>query len=168
MRTACAARVVGTVRDPAALSSAVRQHGDRLHVEVLDIRQRSRVIAAVRSGIARFGRLDVVANNAGHGLVGAVEEVGEDQARAIVDTNLFGAPWVSQAVLPQLRRQRYGHILQISIVGGVGAMPTMGLYNASKRGLEGFSEALAGEVAADGIRDDRRAGQLRDRVGHQQ
>lgn len=145
-------RVVATVRDADALAGSVRRHAERLHVEVLDVRDRARVTAAVEAGISRFGRLDVVVNNAGHGLVGAIEEVDEHQARAVIDTNLFGALWVSQAALPHLRRQGRGHIVQISTVGAVGAMPTMGLYNAGKWGLEGFSEALAGEVAAFGIR----------------
>jgi NAD(P)-dependent dehydrogenase (short-subunit alcohol dehydrogenase family) len=107
---------------------------------------------AVDAGARHFGRLDVVVNNAGYGLVGAIEEVAEAEARAIIDTNLLGALWVSQAALPHLRRQGSGHIVQISTVGAVGAMPTMGLHNASKWALEGFSEALAAEVAPFGIR----------------
>lgn len=145
-------RVVATVRSADALADLVEAHPGTLHVEVLDVRDRAAVGVAVAAGVERFGRLDVVVNNAGHGLVGTIEEVGEDEARGILDTNLLGALWVTQAALPHLRAQGSGHIVQVSTVGGVGAMPTMGLYNASKWGLEGFSEALAGEVAGLGIR----------------
>ncbi len=118
----------------------------------MDVRDRVRIFGAIDDGVERFGRLDVVVNNAGYGLVGAIEELSEAEARAIIETNLFGALWTTQAALPHLRRQRAGHIVQVSTVGAVGAMPAFGLYNASKWALEGFSEALAGEVARFGIR----------------
>ena len=108
--------------------------------------------AAVTGAQARFGRLDVLINNAGYGLFGAIEEVSEAEARAQLETNLFGALWVTQAVLPIMRAQRSGHIIQISSIGGVNAFPTVGLYHASKWGLEGFSQSLAAEVAGFGIK----------------
>ena len=145
-------RVLATVRDPGALDDVVAARSEQLHVELVDVRDRDVVRRAVDQGVERFGRLDVVVNNAGYGLVGAIEELSERDARAIIDTNLFGAIWTTQAVLPHLRRQGEGHIVQISTVGAVGAMPTFGLYNASKWALEGFSEALAGEVARFGLR----------------
>jgi NAD(P)-dependent dehydrogenase (short-subunit alcohol dehydrogenase family) len=145
-------RVIATVRDPSTLAQALADHPDLLHVRVLDVRDRIAVEHGVASGLDRFGRIDVVVNNAGHGLVGAIEEVDETLAREILDTNIFGALWVTRAALPYLRRQGTGHIVQISTVGAVGAMPTMGLYNATKWALEGFSEALAGEVAQFGVR----------------
>ena len=107
---------------------------------------------AVERAVVRHGRLDVLVNNAGYGLIGAIEEVSEDDARAIVDTNTLGPLWLSQAVIPIMRNQGSGHIVQVSTVGAVGTMPLLGLYNASKWGLEAFSEAMAAEVAAFGIR----------------
>lgn len=145
-------RVIATVRDPRALDDLAVEKGSRLHVEVLDVRDRGCVHRAVEAGVAALGRLDVVVNNAGYGLVGAIEEIAEHDARAIVDTNLFGAVWLTQAALPHLRRQGSGDIVQISTVGAVGSMPTFGMYNASKSALEAFSEALAGEVARFGVR----------------
>ena len=100
----------------------------------------------------RFGRLDVVVNNAGYGLFGTIEEVSESEARAQLETNLFGALWVTQAALPVMRAQGSGHIIQVSSIGGVNAFPTVGLYHASKWGLEGFSQSLAAEVAGFGIK----------------
>jgi NAD(P)-dependent dehydrogenase (short-subunit alcohol dehydrogenase family) len=145
-------RVVATARRPAVLEDLAGEHPDALRVLPLDVRDRAAVFATVERALASFGRLDIVVNNAGYGLVGAVEEVAESEARRHLDTNLFGPLWVCQAVLPHLRRQRSGHIVQISSTGGVGAMPLFGLYNAGKWALEGLSEALAGEVASSGIR----------------
>ena len=145
-------RVVGTVRGPAALEDLVERYPGRVDVEVLDVRDRTAIVEAVDRAVVAAGRIDIVVNNAGYGLVGMIEEVSEAEARSIIDTNLLGALWVSQAVLPHLRRQESGHIVQISTVGGVGTMPGFGLYNAGKWALEGFSEALAAEVAGMGIR----------------
>jgi len=94
----------------------------------------------------------VVINNAGYGLFGTIEEVSESEARAQLETNLFGALWVTQAALPFMRAQGSGHIIQVSSIGGVNAFPTVGLYHASKWGLEGFSQSLATEVAGFGIK----------------
>ena len=91
-------------------------------------------------------------NNAGYGLFGSIEEVSEEQARAQIETNLFGALWVTQAALPFMRQQGSGHVVQVFSIGGVHAFPTIGLYHASKWGLEGFTQALAGEVAGLGIK----------------
>lgn len=118
----------------------------------LDPADRHACRQAVEEAHASAGRLDVVVNNAGYGLVGAIEEVGEAEARAIVDVDLFGPLWVTQAALPFMRERGSGHIVQVSSTGGVGAMPLFGLYNAAKWGLEGFTEALAGEVKQMGIR----------------
>lgn len=145
-------RVVATLRRPEMLQDLVETHPESLRALRLDVRDRSAVLAVVEQARAAFGRLDVVINNAGYGLVGAVEEVTEAEAREQMETNFFGALWVTQAVLPVLRAQRSGHIVQISSVGGVGTMPAFGLYNASKWALEAFSEALAAEVADLGIR----------------
>lgn len=101
---------------------------------------------------AAHERLDVVVNNAGYGLFGAIEELSEEQARAQIETNLFGALWVTKTALPILREQGSGHIIQVSSIGGVQAFPTLGLYHASKWGLEAFSQSLAGEVAGFGVK----------------
>lgn len=129
-----------------------RACSDALRLVRLDVRIREEVDSAVAAGIDYFGQLDVVVNNAGFGLVGAIEEVSADDVAGIVETNFLGALWVTQAVLPHLRARQSGHIVQISTVGGVGAMPTFGMYNATKWALDGFSAALAAEVAGFGIR----------------
>lgn len=124
---------------------------ERLAVHRLDVRDRDAAHAAVDAAVERFGRVDVLVNNAGYGLVGAIEEASEADARQIVDTDLLGALWLSQAVVAPMREQGSGRILQISTTGAIGSMPTFGLYNAAKWGLEGFSEALAAEVRGFGI-----------------
>jgi NAD(P)-dependent dehydrogenase (short-subunit alcohol dehydrogenase family) len=145
-------RVVATVRDDRALDDLTGEFPEALRVLVLDVRDRAAVRRIVDKAVEQFQRLDVVVNNAGYGIVGMTEEVSEREVRDHLDTNLLGALWVTQAVLPQLRKQRSGHIVQISSVGGVGAMPGLGLYNTGKWALEAFSEALAGEVASFGVR----------------
>jgi len=118
----------------------------------LDVNDKAKVGAAINQARAAFGRLDVVVNNAGYGLFGAIEEISESEARAQIETNLFGALWVTQAALPIMRAQGSGHLIQVSSIGGVNAFPTIGLYHASKWGLEGFSQSLAAEVARFGIK----------------
>lgn len=124
----------------------------RLTILQLDPADRAACQRAIEKAVQVTGRLDVLVNNAGYGLVGAIEEVSEPEARAILDVDLFSPLWLTQAALPYMRRQSAGHIVQISSTGGVGAMPFLGLYNAAKWGLEGFSEALASEVRPLGIR----------------
>lgn len=148
---ASGARVIGTVRTEGAFSEVVAAHPHAAHELVLDVRDREAVSEQIAGAGEVYGRLDVVVNNAGYGLVGAIEELGEDEVRAQVDTNLLGAIWVTQDAITQLRAAGGGEIVQISTVGAVGSMATFGLYNASKWGLEGFSEALAQEVSQFGI-----------------
>ncbi len=145
-------QVIATARDVKTLAPLVERYRDRVAAVSLDVTSRPAVFAAVDAAKERFGRIDVAVNNAGYGLFGAVEEVSEAEARDQIETNLFGALWVTQAVLPIMRAQRSGHILQVSSIGGVNAFPTVGLYHASKWGLEGFSTSLAAEVAPFGIR----------------
>jgi len=145
-------RVAATARDVATLQPLVQQYGDRVLAITLDVDDKAAVDAAVAQTIARFERIDVAVNNAGYGLFGAIEEVSEAEARAQMETNFFGALWVTQAVLPQMRAQGSGHIIQVSSIGGVNAFPTVGLYHASKWALEGFSQSLAIEVAPFGIK----------------
>ncbi|MEU2106667.1 SDR family NAD(P)-dependent oxidoreductase [Nocardia sp. NPDC019255] len=142
-------RVVATARNPQSLADIA---DDRLTVLPLDVRDHASVIATVDKAFALMGTIDVIVNNAGYGLVGAVEELTETQIRDQMDTNFFGALWVSRAALPHLREQGSGHIVQISTVGAVGSLPLFGLYNASKWALEGFSASLADEVRPFGIR----------------
>jgi NAD(P)-dependent dehydrogenase (short-subunit alcohol dehydrogenase family) len=145
-------QVAATARDVQTLAPLVGRFGDRVAPLALDVTDRVAVFAAVAEAHRRFGRLDVAINNAGYGLFGAVEEVSEANARAQIDTNLFGALWVTQAVLPIMRAQGSGHIIQVSSIGGVNAFPTVGLYHASKWALEGFSQSLSVEVAGFGIK----------------
>jgi NAD(P)-dependent dehydrogenase (short-subunit alcohol dehydrogenase family) len=145
-------QVAATARNVSSLAPLVERYADNVAAISLDVTDRNAVAAAVKEAHARFGRLDVLVNNAGYGLFGAIEEISEAEARAQMETNLFGALWVTQAVLPIMRAQRSGHIIQVSSIGGVNAFPTVGLYHASKWGLEGFSQALAAEVATFGIK----------------
>jgi NAD(P)-dependent dehydrogenase (short-subunit alcohol dehydrogenase family) len=145
-------KVAATARDVNTLAPLLERYADRLMPIALDVTDRAAVFRAVKQAHANFGRLDVAINNAGYGLFGTIEELSEADARAQIETNLFGALWVTQAVLPIMRGQRSGHILQVSSIGGVSAFPTVGMYHASKWGLEGFSQSLAAEVAGFGIK----------------
>lgn len=145
-------KVAATARDVGSLAGLVAEYGDAVLPLPLDVTDRAAVAGAVRRAHDRFGRLDVVVNNAGHGLFGMVEELAEDDVRAQFDTNVFGALWVTQAVLPYLRAQGGGHIVNLSSVLGVAAFPSTGGYTAAKAALEGFSDALAQEVAAFGVK----------------
>lgn len=144
--------VAATARDLSSLDDLVEAYGDTLLPLSLDVTDRAAAFAAVAAAHERFGRLDVVVNNAGYGQFGMVEELSEDEARAQIETNLFGALWVTQAALPILRAQGSGHLLQVSSIGGVSAFPSVGIYHASKWALEGISQALAQEVAGFGIK----------------
>jgi NAD(P)-dependent dehydrogenase (short-subunit alcohol dehydrogenase family) len=144
-------RVAATARDPKTLDDLVERFGEAVLPLQLDVTEKAQVDATVARAAEHFGRLDVVVNNAGFGLFGAVEEITEEQARAQMETNFFGALWVTQAALPILRGQGSGHIIQVSSIAGVQAFPTLGLYHASKWALEGFSQSLAAEVEDLGI-----------------
>lgn len=144
--------VAATARNIESLESLVAAHGDAVLPISLDVTDRKAVFAAVAEAHEHFGRLDVVVNNAGYGQFGMVEELSEADCRDQVETNLFGAIWVTQAALPILRAQGNGHILQVSSIGGISAFPTVGIYHASKWALEGLSQALAQEVAGFGIK----------------
>src|ERR1700737_4955107 len=144
-------RVAATARDTSALDDLRGEYGDALLSLALDVTNREAAFGAVPQAYEHFGRLDIVVNNAGYGHFGMVEEISEQEARAQIETNLFGALWVTQAALPFLREQGSGHIVQVSSIGGISAFPTVGIYHASKWGLEGFSQALAQEVSEFGI-----------------
>lgn len=145
-------KVAATARDVSSLDDLAAKYGDALLPIQLDVTDRGAVFAAVRQAQEQFGRLDIVVNNAGYGQFGFVEELTEQEAREQIDTNLFGALWVTQAALPYLREQGGGHILQVSSIGGITAFGGLGMYHASKWALEGLSQALAQEVAAFGIK----------------
>jgi len=145
-------RVAATARNTDTVKDLVDAYGDNVLPITLDVTDKAAVDAAVNRAHDHFGRLDVVVNNAGFGLFGTVEEVSEAQARAQIETNLFGALWVTKAALPLMRAQGSGHIIQVSSIGGVNAFPLLGLYHASKWGLEGFTQSLAGEVGRFGIK----------------
>jgi NAD(P)-dependent dehydrogenase (short-subunit alcohol dehydrogenase family) len=143
--------VVATARNPDTLDDLVETYGERVLPLALDVTDSAAAHGAIARAHEEHGRLDVVVNNAGYGLFGAVEEVSEAQARAQMDTNFFGALWVTQAALPILREQRSGHIIQVSSIGGLLAFANIGMYNASKWALEAFSTSLAREVEEFGI-----------------
>jgi len=143
--------VVATARDTDQLRSLVARHGDAVLPLRLDVTDRAAVFAAVRQAAEHFGRLDVVVNNAGYGHFGMVEELTEAEVRAELETNFFGTLWVTQAVLPVLRAQGRGRLIQVTSEGGVRAFLGIGAYHASKWAVEGLSESLRKEVAGFGI-----------------
>ncbi|WP_312030389.1 SDR family oxidoreductase [Actinomycetospora sp. TBRC 11914] len=143
--------VAATARDASSLDDVVAQYGDRVLALTLDVTDRAACFDAVARAHEHFGRLDIVVNNAGYGHFGMIEELTEEEFRAQIETNVFGAMWVTQAALPIMREQGSGHLLQVSSIGGISAFQTVGAYHASKWALEGFSQALAQEVADFGI-----------------
>jgi NAD(P)-dependent dehydrogenase (short-subunit alcohol dehydrogenase family) len=145
-------RVAGTLRTPAQMAAFEAQAPDRALAVAMDITDRDQVEAGVAQTIEHFGRIDVVANNAGYGLVAAIEETSEAEAQAIFDANFFGGWRVTQATLPHLRAQRRGHILNFSAMGGFHGVPGLGIYGAAKAATDLYSEALAQEVAPFGIK----------------
>ena len=145
-------KVAATARSTDTLNDLVQRFGDSILPLKLDVANRDNCFAAMKAAHAHFGRLDVVVNNAGYGQFGMVEEISEDEARRQMETNFFGALWVTQAALPYLRAQNSGHILQVSSIGGVAAFTNLSMYHASKWALEAFSESLSQEVSEFGIK----------------
>ncbi len=143
---------VGTFRSRQQAANFTEQNEGKGLGLVMDVTQQEQVRAAFETVQTNFGRLDVLVNNAGFGFAGAVEEASDEEVRAVMEANFFGALEVTRQALPLFRQQKSGHILQISSHGGIKAFPGFGIYNAAKFALEGFSEALAGEVAPLGIR----------------
>lgn len=144
--------MAATARDTATLTDVAEKYGDALLPLRLDVNDREADFAAVKQAHDHFGRLDIVVNNAGYGQFGFIEELSEAEARDQIETNVFGALWVTQAALPFLRAQGSGHIIQVSSIGGITAFQNVGMYHASKWALEGFSQSLAQEVAPFGVR----------------
>jgi NAD(P)-dependent dehydrogenase (short-subunit alcohol dehydrogenase family) len=143
--------VVATARHPDAVESALPGFGDRLLAVPLDVTSEEQARAAVAQAVGHFGTIDVLVNNAGRGLLGAVEEISDAEARAVYDTNVFGLLTVTRAVLPVLRGQRSGRVLNISSVGGFTTGAGWGVYGSTKFAVEGLSEALHAELAPLGI-----------------
>lgn len=144
-------RVAATARKVSDLKELSDKYGDKVLALELDVNSREAAFAAVQQAQAHFGRLDIVVNNAGYGQFGFIEELSEKEARDQMETNVFGALWVTQAALPFLREQKSGHIIQVSSIGGITAFPMIGMYHASKWALEGFSQALAQEMEPFGV-----------------
>jgi NAD(P)-dependent dehydrogenase (short-subunit alcohol dehydrogenase family) len=145
--------VVATARRPEQLDELVQKYGDRVRAVALDVTDAGAARAAVQTAVEEFGALDVVVNNAGYANSTSIEDFSDDDFRAQIETNLFGVVNVTKAALPVLRRQRSGHFVQFSSIGGrVGGTPGMGAYQTAKFAVEGFSEVLANEVKPLGIK----------------
>jgi len=142
--------VVATARDITALQQRFGVH-ERLLAVPLDVTDEAQAAHAVEHALARFGRIDVLVNNAGFGLLGAVEESSADEVRRLYETNVFGLLKVTRAVLPSMRARRAGHVLNISSLGGYRSGPGFGIYCSTKFAVEGLSEALHAELAPLGI-----------------
>jgi NAD(P)-dependent dehydrogenase (short-subunit alcohol dehydrogenase family) len=146
-------RVVATARTPQQLDDLVQKYGDNVRAVALDVTDAEAARRAVQTAIDEFGRLDVVANNAGYANSAPIEEIEEADFRAQIETNLFGVVNVTKAALPLFRRQRGGHFLQFSSIGGrAGGTPGMGAYQTAKFAVEGFSEVLNNEVKPFGVK----------------
>ncbi|HEU4635845.1 MAG TPA: SDR family NAD(P)-dependent oxidoreductase, partial [Edaphobacter sp.] len=138
--------VVATARRVEQVADLEQRHPDRALAISLDVTNQQQVDQAVAATLERFGRVDVLVNNAGYGVIGAIEEVSDAEMEAVYATNVFGLVRVTRAFLPQLRKQRSGHILNLSSIGGLTATPGWGLYQSTKFAVEGLSESLAQEV----------------------
>jgi NAD(P)-dependent dehydrogenase (short-subunit alcohol dehydrogenase family) len=145
-------KVAATARNTEDLNDLVEAYGDAVFPVQLNVNNHDAVFAAVNQVKKHFGRIDTLINNAGYGLFGAIEETTEQQARAQMETNFFGLLWVTQAIIPIMREQGSGHIIQVSSVLGLVSLPVLGLYNASKYAVNGLSETLATEVKSFGIK----------------
>lgn len=144
--------VAATFRKPEQASAFTEQYGENGWGIVMDVTSEEQVNAGVQQALKKFGQIDVLVNNAGYGTIGAIEEFSLTEIRAQMETNFFGAVAVTKALLPLMRESGSGHIVQISSQAGFRAASGFGVYNASKFALEGFSEALAQEVASFGIK----------------
>ena len=142
--------VVATARDPASVIARFGEHPNLFPVR-LDVTREDQAQEAVKQAVKRFGRIDILLNNAGYGLLGAVEESSAVEVERLFATNVFGLLGVTRAVLPHLRQQRSGHVINVSSIGGYSAYLGWGVYGATKFAVEGITEALAAELAPLGI-----------------
>lgn len=145
-------RLVATARDTSRLADLEKRYGDQLRTAVLDVTDADAARAAVQIAVDGFGRLDVLVNNAGFGHVAPFEQMPEDDFRSQLDTNFYGVVNLTRAALPTMRRQRSGHIINVSSVGGRIGVPGLSAYQAAKWAVGGFTEVLAQEVAPLGIK----------------
>ena len=145
-------KVAATARNTAQLNDLADQYPGQLFPVQLDVTSQEQINAAVESTIQHFGRIDVLVNNAGFGITGAAEAFTDEQVRSQLETNLYAPIAITRAVLPYMRKQRSGHILQISSIGGRVGSVGLTIYQSAKFGLSGFSEGLAREVAPLGIK----------------
>lgn len=144
--------VIATARKITDLDDLIATYGDLVFPYQMDVNNRVEVFKTVEEAANATGNIDVLINNAGFGLFGTTEETTEEQARAQMETNFFGSLWVAQAILPLFRKQKNGHIVQISSFLGLTTLPMLGLYNASKFAVEGLIETISSEVAHLGIK----------------
>ncbi|GAA4670403.1 SDR family oxidoreductase [Frondihabitans cladoniiphilus] len=144
--------VAATARKVETLDDLTEKYPDTFLALQLDVDDREADFTAVKVAFEKFGRLDVVVNNAGYGHFGMIEELSEKDVRAQLETNLFGALWVTQAALPYLRGQKSGHLINVSSIGGISAFPGIGAYHMSKWALEAMGQSLSQEVAGFGIK----------------
>jgi NAD(P)-dependent dehydrogenase (short-subunit alcohol dehydrogenase family) len=144
--------VIGTFRIPSQVEAFNIKHNGKAQGILLDITNENRIDKLIVQIISKYGSIDVLVNNAGLGFVGAIEETSMKEVRAVFEANFFGTLKLTQAVLPFMRKEKKGHIVQISSHGGIKAFAGFGIYNASKFALEGFSEALAQEVGPLGVK----------------
>ena len=144
-------KVVATARKPEQLTGLGKQYPETALVLPLDVMEQAAVDSAVKAALDHFGRVDVLVNNAGYGVNGAIEEVSEAEYMPMFETNVFGLLRVTRALLPQFRERKSGNIVNLSSIGGLIGTPGVGYYNASKFAVNGLSEALAGEMAPLGV-----------------
>lgn len=144
-------RVVATARNPQTLIAALGDHPNLLALP-LDVTNEQAALEAARQSIARFARVDILVNNAGYGLLGAVEESGDQEVKDLFNTNVFGLLNVIRAVVPYMRQKRSGHIINISSIGGYASYPGWGVYCATKFAVEALTESLAYELKPLGVR----------------
>ena len=143
--------VVATSRNPQKVAGTFPGHENQLLVVAVDLGNFDQITKALQAGISRFGKIDVLVNNAGYGIIGAVEEANDEEIARVHETNVFGLLRVLRAVLPHFRLRRSGHIVNLSSIGGLVGLPGFGIYNSTKFAVEGISEALASELAPLGI-----------------
>jgi NAD(P)-dependent dehydrogenase (short-subunit alcohol dehydrogenase family) len=144
-------QVIATARDTQAIARALTEESDSMLAAPLDVTDEDQAAAAVTAGVGRFGRIDVLVNNAGYGLFGGVEEISDAEARALFDTDVFGLLNVTRAALPTLRSQGAGRIINIGSSAGFAASAGRGLYGAAKAAVEAITEALHAELAPLGV-----------------
>jgi NAD(P)-dependent dehydrogenase (short-subunit alcohol dehydrogenase family) len=144
-------RVIATARNVGHIAELAERHPDTAKVFALDVTKPEQIESVAAHAIAAFGRIDVLVNNAGYGLAGGIEEATEAEFLPVFETNVLGLIRVTRAFLPQFRAQRAGHVINLSSIAGLVGQAGWGYYNASKFAVEGFSEALAAELAPLGV-----------------